>query len=119
MCKTSETKSVDELKKQNLWGEHPEFIRERWIKQVICHETNLGYWEWVQHQLETDAEPEELYPDDPKVKKVCEHCGAEDITFHAYVGWNTDIQNYYINDVLDTGFCTHCIVEITGKEVAI
>lgn len=36
----------------HVWSEHPEFIRAAWMNEVNGGDTNLGYWEWVLHQIE-------------------------------------------------------------------
>jgi len=34
------------------WGSHPKFPREDWQYEVANGDTPLGYWEWVEAQLE-------------------------------------------------------------------
>lgn len=48
------------------WGEHPHYIRQAWRQEVDNEDTNLGYWEWVVHQVEANGGDEEH----------CEQCGA-------------------------------------------
>lgn len=33
-------------------GEHPEFSRFCWRKEVASQNTIVGYWDWVEYQLE-------------------------------------------------------------------
>lgn len=35
-----------------VWGQHPGFPRKDWQYEVGNGDTNLGYWDWVGHQLE-------------------------------------------------------------------
>lgn len=35
-------------------GEHPYFTRGEWVHEVFNHNTLLGYWEWIVHQLEQE-----------------------------------------------------------------
>ena len=35
-------------------GEHPEFQRDDWRSAVAFNETQLGYWEWVVHQVQAN-----------------------------------------------------------------
>lgn len=39
-------------KRPKLYDEHPTFSRDNWRSEVASNDTHLGYWEWVQHQLE-------------------------------------------------------------------
>lgn len=34
--------------------EHPAHDMDQWRDDVACQDTILGYWEWVQHQLEQE-----------------------------------------------------------------
>lgn len=43
---------VAQLLRQNPQGEHPQFPRFYWKKEVANGETQLGYWEWVSHCVE-------------------------------------------------------------------
>jgi hypothetical protein len=45
---------IEDLKRQNLWNDVPEYPRSDWRYQVGNGDTNLGYWDWVEHQLEAD-----------------------------------------------------------------
>lgn len=38
--------------KHGIWNNAPEFPRQDWREQISSNQTNLGYWEWVQHQME-------------------------------------------------------------------
>jgi hypothetical protein len=42
-------------RKYGSWGEHPTFTRSDWRDDVAAHDTQLGYWEWVQHNVESRA----------------------------------------------------------------
>lgn len=39
-------------RKHGIWSEYPEYPREDWKLEVVNGDTNLGYWEWVEHQEE-------------------------------------------------------------------
>ena len=40
----------------DVWGSHPEHDRDRWRSEVWEECTNLGYWDWVLHQIEMEAD---------------------------------------------------------------
>jgi hypothetical protein len=40
----------------NPWSEDPEWSRDDWKYDVINGDTNLGYWDWVEHNKESEAE---------------------------------------------------------------
>lgn len=40
----------------DVWEEHPDFSRFDWKDACWDGETNLGYWEWVEHLLERRAD---------------------------------------------------------------
>lgn len=40
----------------DVWGAHPSYSREDWQLDVGNGDTNLGYWDWVQHQLESELD---------------------------------------------------------------
>jgi hypothetical protein len=42
----------DEVKDHDLWGEDKSYPRADWRYEVGNEDTNLGYWEWVEHQKE-------------------------------------------------------------------
>lgn len=44
---------ADVLRKTNVWSEHKEYPRQDWQYEVANNNTNLGYWEWLSHRLET------------------------------------------------------------------
>lgn len=37
-------------------GEHPQYLRRDWRHEVAEDNTFLGYWQWVEHQLEQDRD---------------------------------------------------------------
>lgn len=43
----------------DVWGEHPYYDRNDWRHDVRNEDTNLGYWEWVIHQIESHGGDEE------------------------------------------------------------
>jgi hypothetical protein len=46
--------TIEQLQKANggVWGSHPQFPREGWKDEVNEGSTNLGYWDWVDNQLD-------------------------------------------------------------------
>lgn len=36
----------------DLWSSHEQFPKEQWKAEVANDDTHLGYWEWVESQLE-------------------------------------------------------------------
>lgn len=39
-------------KKYGTWGEHPEYVRSDWKYEVTNGDTSLGYWVWVENQID-------------------------------------------------------------------
>lgn len=42
--------------KKDAWGEHPDFPRRAWQDAAYAGETQLGYWDWVQHRRDEKAD---------------------------------------------------------------
>ena len=42
------------MEARDVWGYHPKFSREDWRAEVRNKETNLGYWDWVEHRIEAE-----------------------------------------------------------------
>lgn len=55
--------TVEQLEVKYSQCDHPDHIREDWRNDVSQGDTNIGYWEWVSHQVES------LYHD------TCDDCG--------------------------------------------
>ncbi|MHB1642514.1 MAG: hypothetical protein ACYCS8_07620 [Acidithiobacillus sp.] len=55
--------TVEQLEEKYGHREHPDYIREEWSEDVGNGDTNLGYWDWVLHNVESH------YGD------ACENCG--------------------------------------------
>lgn len=36
------------------WSQHPAFPMRMWREEVSAGDTVLGYWEWVEHQIEAE-----------------------------------------------------------------
>ena len=49
---------IEDLKRKNLWNDVPEYPRSAWRREVNNDDTQLGYWEWVDHQFEIDCNHE-------------------------------------------------------------
>lgn len=45
-----------EFKLAHPWGEHPQYPRFDWKLSVGNDDTQLGYWDWVDHRIEFDAD---------------------------------------------------------------
>uniref|UniRef100_A0A6M3IMI3 Uncharacterized protein n=1 Tax=viral metagenome TaxID=1070528 RepID=A0A6M3IMI3_9ZZZZ len=43
-----------EKPEKNVWDENPEYPRSDWKDEVNNDDTNLGYWDWVEHQIESN-----------------------------------------------------------------
>lgn len=43
---------------KDIWGEHPDFSRTEWGVEAGERNTQLGYWDWVQHQIDACVEDE-------------------------------------------------------------
>jgi hypothetical protein len=41
------------------WGEDPSYSRDDWSLDARNGDTNLGYWDWVEHRQEFDKEDNE------------------------------------------------------------
>jgi hypothetical protein len=37
----------------DLWGDHPDHPRVDWQVEVGMGNTQLGYWQWVQHRIDS------------------------------------------------------------------
>ena len=46
------SESVEALMAEDTWGEHPIHTRNDWIAMVAAGDTQLGYWNWLDHTLE-------------------------------------------------------------------
>jgi len=44
---------VELVDKYGIHGECPEWTREEWRLEVTERNTQLGYWEWVLHSIES------------------------------------------------------------------
>lgn len=43
------------IQASDFWGEYQPYPRSDWREQVAAGDTQLGYWEWVEHRLEQEA----------------------------------------------------------------
>jgi hypothetical protein len=48
-----------------------------------------------------------------KVRKVCKHCGSENVAKDAWSNWDVDKQEWVLYDVFDYEFCKTCEGETT------
>lgn len=46
---------IQEIRAQDAWGTVAGFPRETWIDEVRNRDTQLGYWDWVCHQLVSEG----------------------------------------------------------------
>lgn len=44
--------AVRKANEEDSWQEQSNFPRVDWIAEVNAKDTQLGYWEWVEHKLE-------------------------------------------------------------------
>jgi len=42
------------IDKHGHWGQYDKYDREDWKYEITNSYTNLGYWEWVVHQIEAE-----------------------------------------------------------------
>jgi hypothetical protein len=52
-----------------------------------------------------------------RIRKVCAHCGSEDITYDALVCWDVDLQDWTFSTLLDAGACENCGAELWEKDI--
>lgn len=52
------SEETNELAEQygGYWGEHPIYTEEDWVIEVRDGNTRLGYWDWVQAQIDLREE---------------------------------------------------------------
>lgn len=43
----------------SIWDEHPDYPASDWQHEVSEDNTRLGYWDWVGHEIEQQAELDE------------------------------------------------------------
>ncbi len=43
---------VMKLMTADAWSEHPQFKRLDWLENVMSKDTQRGYWDWVNAQIE-------------------------------------------------------------------
>lgn len=54
-----------------------------------------------------------------KTKKVCSHCGSEDVRKDAWAKWDEDKQEWVLAEFFDNDFCVVCDGETTIEDVEI
>lgn len=69
---------------ENVWEESPEYPRSDWKDEVNNDDTNLGYWDWVEHQIESN---------DEDILITCALCGNSAVSKTAHLH-----QEQYIGD---------------------
>lgn len=40
----------------DVWDNHPDYPRDDWQHEVRNGDTNLGYWDWLEHKRETEID---------------------------------------------------------------
>lgn len=45
---------VAKLQLVHIYSEHPKWTRGHWSAEVYDDDTQLGYWEWVEHRVEEE-----------------------------------------------------------------
>lgn len=51
-----------------------------------------------------------------KIKKVCSHCGSDDVRKDAWAKWDEDKQEWVLADFFDDDFCVVCDGETTIED---
>ena len=46
----------DALAPDGGWGWHPDYPRNDWAYEMANGDTRLGYWDWVCHRIEMNAD---------------------------------------------------------------
>lgn len=41
------------------WGEHPDYPQKEWADEVADDATRLGYWDWVEQQIDIAEEDDD------------------------------------------------------------
>ena len=54
-----------------------------------------------------------------KYKKVCSSCGSDDLNFDAFVKWDSDKQDFYIENIYDNVYCCTCGGETIDVDIEI
>lgn len=49
---------ADKYGTDHSWGEHPAFNRRHWKNEVANGDTQIGYWQWVQSEIEQSQNDE-------------------------------------------------------------
>jgi alpha-D-ribose 1-methylphosphonate 5-phosphate C-P lyase len=64
------------------------------------------------------ADHDKLQPaPENRIRKVCSVCGGEEISFDAFVTWDTDEQQFVVSNVMDDGhWCADCDGECTPQD---
>jgi hypothetical protein len=55
MQKTFALHQVAGLMASDIWSEVPEHPRSAWLAEAMAGNTQLGYWDWVHHQIQADS----------------------------------------------------------------
>ena len=42
------------------------------------------------------------------MKKVCKHCGSEDVVRDAWASWDSTLGEWVLSDIFDYEFCQEC-----------
>ena len=61
-----ELEAVDQMERDDCWMEHPNWPREDWRYEVGNKDTNLGYWDWIRHQIEAQYHDHGNLPEESK-----------------------------------------------------
>jgi hypothetical protein len=48
---------MESCRDADAWSDFSEFPRSDWQAEVANADTQLGYWEWVEHQIESNFDP--------------------------------------------------------------
>lgn len=47
------------IEKYGYWGEHPDHVVDDWKYEIENDDTRQSYWQWVESELERDADDED------------------------------------------------------------
>ena len=52
-------RKMSQRERDDTWSEHPKYPRSWWNQEAGNDDTHIGYWDWVESQIEQNGEEEE------------------------------------------------------------
>lgn len=52
-----------------------------------------------------------------KRRKVCSHCGSDNVVCDAWASWDESSQEWVLYNVFDYKYCTQCEADTTIKDI--